>query len=153
MRNFPDGHRDLEELEKRRFRAIDLLQQGESKAAVARLFSVSSQTVARWAIQFRVHGRAGLKSADLAGRKPELDQKDRERLQKLLLEGPRKIGYETPGWTCPRVADLIERRFGVRYHTGHVWKLLTALGWTLRQPTGQALDHSKAKTLRWERSE
>jgi Winged helix-turn helix len=28
---------------------------------------------------------------------------------------------ETPLWTCPRVAHLIEQEFGVRYHEGHVY--------------------------------
>jgi hypothetical protein len=52
---------------------------------------------------------ACLSSAGRAGRKPLLDVKQRARLTALLLEGPEKLGYETPLWTCPRVADLIER--------------------------------------------
>jgi len=31
---------------------------------------------------------------------------------------------------APRVADLIERECGVRYHPGHVWKISAAVGWT-----------------------
>jgi transposase len=73
-------------------------------------------------------GEKGLKASGRAGRKPLLHAKQRARLTSRLLEGPEKLGYETPLWTCPRVADLIERKFGIHYHAGHVWKLLRQLG-------------------------
>jgi transposase len=38
------------------------------------------------------------------------------------------FGYDGHSWTCPRVARLIESQFGVAYHPGHVWKVLTSLG-------------------------
>jgi hypothetical protein len=40
-------------------------------------------------------GRADLQKAGRAGRKPELDQRNRERLHALFLEGPEQQGYET----------------------------------------------------------
>jgi transposase len=149
MDDRPGIHRDFEELENRRIRAISLWEQGETQAAVARRFGVAPQTVARWVCQFRLQGRAGLKKADQAGRKPGLDSKDLERLKMLLLAGPGKIGYETPRWSCPRVADLIERKFGVRYHPGHIWKLMSSLGWSPQRPICHALDDSEANTLLW----
>ena len=51
--------------------------------------------------------------------KPRLRETQRQQLKKLLLTGPEQLGYETPLWTCPRVAHLIEQQFGVRYHEGH----------------------------------
>jgi transposase len=153
MRDLSDGAGNPVELEDRRMRAISLWQQGETQAAVARRFDVAPQTVARWVSQFRLQGMAGLKKAKQAGRKPKLDHKQREGLEKLLLLGPQRMGYETPGWTCTRVADLIEGRFGVRYHTDHVWKLLTALGWAVQRPVGQEPDRKQGKTLRWVHSE
>jgi hypothetical protein len=39
-------------------------------------------------------------------------------LAKLLLKSPERLGYETPLWTCPQVARLIDPEFGVRYHPG-----------------------------------
>jgi transposase len=149
MGNPPGVRRDFEELENRRMRAIGLWQRGETQAAVARRVGVAPQTVARWVCQFRLQGKAGLKMADRAGRKPGLAQADRERLKLLLLAGPEKIGYKTSRWTCPRVGDLIERKFGLRYHPGHIWKLLSALGWTPQRPICNAVGHNQAKTLRW----
>ena len=72
-----------------------------------------------------------------------LDAGQRRQLVNRLLEGPEKLGYETPLWTCPRVADLIEREFGVHYHAGHVWKLLRQLNWSPQRPKGRALERNE----------
>jgi transposase len=116
---------------------------------VARQVGVVAQTVARWVSQYRREGKSGLKKAGRAGRKPVLDQQDRKRINTLLLEGTGPMDYQTPFWTCPRVAHLIEREFGVRYHPGHVWKLLIDLGWRLQLSRRRAWGRYQAQTLRW----
>jgi transposase len=47
------------------------------------------------------------------------------------------------------VADLIKREFGVRYHPGHVWKILAALGWSPQRPAGPGHDLKENETLSW----
>lgn len=143
--------RDFDELEKRRFDAIRLWERGETQSAIARQVRVVRQTVARWVQQCRRQGKASLKKAGRAGRKPRLSPKDRQRLEKLLLRGPEQLGYETPLWTCPRVADLIEREFGVHYHPGHVWKVLIALGWSPQRPTGRARERNEDEIQHWQK--
>ena len=128
MGNARGVRRDFEALEQRRLRGLGLLREGFNQSEVARRLKVCSQTVSRWAKTISEQGEKGLKAAGRAGRKPLLDVKQRVRLISRLLEGPEKLGYETPLWTCPRVADLIEREFGIHYHAGHVWKLLRQLG-------------------------
>jgi transposase len=84
-------------------------------------------------------------------RKPLLSEADRKRLEESLLQGPEAIGYETPLWTCPRVADLIAREFGVRYREGHVWKVLVSLGWSPQRPTGKARERNEAGIRTWKK--
>ena len=112
--------RDLQELEKRRFEAMRLLDQGLNQSETARRLKVARQTVSAWRRQYRRQGPAGLRRAGRAGRKPLLDAAQRERLASLLLQGPEVHGFPTPLWTCPRVARLIGDEFGVDYHEGHV---------------------------------
>ena len=80
-----------------------------------------------------------------------LDEKDRQRLEELLVRGPEALGYETPLWTCPRVAHLIEQEFGIRYHEGHVWKVLVSLGWSPQRPTGKARERNEEQIRTWKR--
>jgi transposase len=146
--------RDFAALEKRRFQAINLLEKGNlSQSDVARRVHVCRQTVSRWADEFRAGGGEALQSAGRAGRKPELTEADRERLQELLLQGPEKLGYQTPLWTCARVAHLIENEFSVEYHPGHVWKILDDLGWSCQRPVGRARERNEEAIRRWRRVE
>jgi transposase len=96
-------------------------------------------------------GEKALRAAGRAGRKRRLDEKQRQRLVARLLEGPEKLGYETPLWTCERVAHLIEQEFGVRYHAGHVWKLLRQLNWSPQRPAGRALERNEEAIGEWKR--
>src|SRR5215472_14097720 len=108
--------RDFVALEKRRLEAINLLGKSDlNQAEVARRLHVCRQTVSRWADEFRAGGRDALQKAGRAGRKAALTESARKRLEELLLQGPEKLGYETPLWTCARVAHLIEDKFDVEY--------------------------------------
>ena len=143
--------RDFEGLERRRLKAAGLLQKGVSQAEVARRVGVHRQSVSRWALQLEQGGREGLKRAGRAGRKPRLSEEDLARIERGLERGPEALGYETSLWTSWRVADLIEHECRVRYHPGHVWRILGQLGWSCQRPTGRALERDEAAIRRWKK--
>jgi len=151
MGNARGVRRDFAALEQRRFEGLKLLRQGFNQSEVARRVKVCSQTVSRWAKVVSQEGEKALRAAGRAGRKRLLDEKQRQRLVARLLEGPEKLGYETPLWTCERVAHLIEQEFGVRYHAGHVWKLLRQLNWSPQRPAGRALERTEEAIGEWKR--
>jgi len=142
--------RDFDAMEKRRLEAIGLLQNSDlNQSEVARRLQVCRQTVSRWVDRFQPGGKESLKKTGRAGRKPELTEADHDRLQELLLKGPEKLGYETPLWTCARVAHLIDKEFGVEYHRGHVWKILDGLGWSCQRPVGRARERNEEEIRQW----
>lgn len=143
--------RDFDALEERRLRAFELLKQGLSEAEVARRVGVHRQSVNRWAKQIESSGRKGLKKAGRAGRKSRLGEADLRRIERELKRGPEALGYETSLWTLRRVAELIERTCEVRYHPGHVWWLLSRLGWSCQRPTGRALQRDEVAIERWKK--
>ena len=144
--------RDFVALEKRRFETVRLLRKGDlNQSEIARRVHVCRQTVSRWAKEFQAGGRQALQKAGRAGRKPQLTTSDQKRLEKLLLQGPEKLGYETPLWTCARVAHLIQDEFGVDYHPGHVWKILDDLGWSCQRPIGRARERNEEAVRHWQR--
>lgn len=153
MGNPAGVQRDFDALEKRRFAAMRLLDKGLNQTEVGRRVKVVRQTVARWVRQYRLTGAAALKKAGRAGRKPRLSASNRERLVKLLLRGPEALGYETPLWTCPRVAHLVESEFKIRYHEGPVWKLLISLGWSPQRPTGRARERNEEAIRGWQKKQ
>ena len=143
------GKRDFEALEKRRFEAVRMVEQGLNQSETARRLSVARQTVGEWLRLYREQGAAGLRQAGRAGRKPLLDSQQLAQLEAMLLEGPEAHGFPTPLWSCPRVARLIRDRFGVNYHEGHVWKLLRALSWSPQRPVGKARERNEQAIREW----
>ncbi len=144
--------RDFDALEKRRLEAVRLVvEKGLSQSEAARRVKAAQQSVSRWVGEHRKRGAAGLRQAERAGRKPLLDAVQLERLVSLLLQGPEAHGFPTPLWSCPRVARLIADEFGVRYHEGHVWKILRTLNWSPQRPVGKARERNEEAIRTWKR--
>jgi transposase len=147
--------RDFHGLEVRRQRAARLFAAGrETQGAIARLLGASRQSVMRWYRAWRKGGRAALRAAGRAGRKPRVTPAQMVEVGAALRQGPRAHGFRTNLWTLPRVARVIKQLTGVQYHPGHVWRLLGALDWTLQRPAKRAKERNEAaieywKTTRW----
>ena len=54
-------------------------------------------------------------------------------------------------WTCARVAQVIDREFGVTYHADHVGRLLHSLGFTPQKPRRRARERDEEAIERWRR--
>ncbi len=143
------ARRDFDGLERRRMRAVRFFEQGETQSAVARRLDVSRTTAMRWAQAWDQQGREGLRAAGRAGRKPRLAEQQLQQVEEVLLGGALGAGYATEYWTLARVAEVIEQLTRVRYHPGHVWRVLRKLGWSRQKPTTRARERDEAAIERW----
>lgn len=137
------------QLERRRARAIALLQDGRAPVEVARLVGVDRRSVRRWHAAYRQAGLSGLAARPVPGRPSKLTARQREQLETLLVRGADASGFESDLWTCPRVAHVIARRFGIRYHVDHIGRLLRSLGWTPQRPVRRAWERNEEEIRRW----
>ncbi len=92
---------------------------------------------------------AAILLAGRAGRKPKLSAAQLAHVEQELLRGPRAQGYASEVWTLPRIADLIHKVTGVQYHSGHVWRVLHALGWSVQRPEHRAKERDEEAIERW----
>jgi transposase len=144
------SQRDFEGMERRRKRAARLFARGATQADVARELAVSRQSVSRWYADWRAGGSTALKAAGRAGRMPRLTAAQLRQVDLALRQGPRVHGFGTDLWTLERVAAVIEAETGVRYHPGHVWKLLRdKLGWSRQRPARRAVERDDEAIARW----
>jgi transposase len=143
------ARRDFQALAQRRKQAARLFAEGERLATVARRLQVSRQSVSRWYRQWKSGGAAALKSAGRAGRAPRVNATELRQVERALREGARANGFNTDLWTLPRVAQVIERLTGVKYHAGHVWRVMRAMGWTLQRPARRAKERNEEAIRRW----
>jgi transposase len=140
-----------QELERRRRRAIVLLRAGENLSTVAHAVNASASSVHRWYQAYQRNGRAGLRPRPTPGRPSRLSASQCRRLLALLQRGPPAAGYPTELWTLKRMAEVIEKKFDVRYHPGHVWWLLERLGWSCQKPERRAREYDEEAVARWRR--
>lgn len=142
-----------QELERRRRRAIALLEKGHSQAEVTGIVGACHRSVGRWQKMARA-GPDALASKPHPGRKRRLSNKEHRRLEKLLLKGATAHGWPNDLWTANRVAEVIEKKFGVEYHPEHVRKILKErLGWTSQKPECRARQRDEKEIERWKREE
>ena len=136
------------ELERRRIRAVKLIEQGESPSVIARILGVRSTSLHRWLRQARQEG--GLAAKPIEGPKPRLSDGQISELEQLLLKGATAHGWANNLWTAGRVTALIQRHFGVRFHPEHVRKLLNRrLNWSSQRPQRQHQDGDDAARALW----
>jgi transposase len=143
--------RDHKEMEKRRLRGCKMLEKGYGCAEVAERLGVSRAVVYRWQAAWQSGGREAVVSKGKAGRKPRLGTQAAARITEALLAGPRAQGYKTDLWTLPRVGHLIEKIAAVRYHEGHVWRVLGRLGFSCQRPERRAIERDDKEVRQWRR--
>ena len=137
------AQRDFKGMERRRLRAARMFEGGATQADVVHRLGVSRTSASRWWQAWKAEGREGLRAAGRAGRKPRLSAVELGKLEQALCAGPGAHGYATDLWTLPRIRDVIERVTGVRYHEGHVWRVMRRLGWSLQKPTTRARERDE----------
>lgn len=120
-----------------------------SLASIARELKVTRQSATRWYQQWRKGGSGALKAAGRAGRKPRLSASQLRKVEVALLKGARHHGFNAELWTLPRVATVVERVTGVKYHPGHVWKILGSMNWSAQKPERQAKERDEVKVQYW----
>jgi len=138
-------------LEDRRIKAIKLFNSGHSQASIAKIFNVGQRTVRLWVSNFKKNGKSGLISRPNTGRPPKIDSKITKRLEAILIRGAKKAGFATDLWTCPRIAQVIKKKFGISYHVDHLCRLLRSLGWSPQKPEKRAIERDENKIRTWRR--
>src|SRR5579871_4920430 len=103
-----------DELERRRRRAVELVEGGESPSTVARILGVHETSVHRWRRLAR--SQDGLAAKPHPGPTPRLSDEQLAELEQLLLQGAQKHGWPNQLWTADRVKVVIKRHFGLDYH-------------------------------------
>ena len=143
--------RDHAALEKRRLRAAEMFDRNVPVPEVVRRLGVARQVAYRWHDSWRSGGQSALASKGAAGRKSRIDPSHRQQIIEALLQGPLAQGYKTQLWTLPRVTTLIEDLTGVRYHPGHVWRVLGSLGFSCQRPERRAIERDEVAIRQWRR--
>jgi transposase len=125
------------------------VEQGLSSAEIGRRLGVDPRTVRRWKRERRLRGEAGLDVKKAPGAKSQLDGRQRHGLKRRLIAGAAAQGFATDVWTSRRIAELIEREYGVTYHVDHIPYLMKSLGFSAQKPELRAKERDEEAIRQW----
>lgn len=135
--------------EGRRLRAWDLHAAGWKQKDIAAALGVSEGAVSQWLRRGREGGVHALRHRPSPGAPPRLNAEQRAQIPALLAQGAEAYGFAGDVWTTRRVAAVLERTFGVRYHPAHVSRLLRRLDWSPQKPVVRATQRDEAAIRAW----
>jgi transposase len=143
------SHGTAAELEARRRLAVRRVDEGWAQTDVAAFVGVHPVTVAKWVARYRAGGTNGLKAKPTPGRPRFLAAAQERKVLGWLAELPTKHGFRTDLWTARRVAELVLRKFGVRFHPNYLREWLAARNYTPQKPARRARQRDQTAIDRW----
>jgi len=134
----------------RRQRAWELHQAGWWQKDIAAALGVSRAAVCQWIKCAREGGGVqALRNRPHLGGPSKLTAQQRGQIPELLARGAPAYGFRGDVWTAKRIAEVIWRTFGVRYHPDHVSRLLRQTGWSVQRPIQRATQRDEDAVPRW----
>lgn len=137
------------ELERRRRLAVRRLQEGYTATEVADFLGVHLRTVRYWRAAHKRRGDRGLDAKPHRGRPSKLSARQARQVLGWFRHNPRSFGFATELWTARRVAQVIQRKWGIPYHPRYLNAWLTDRGITSQKPQRQAREADREAIERW----
>jgi len=137
------------ELEARRRLAVARVNEGWKQKDVAAFLGVSLKAVGKWMAAYRASGDDGLAGKPHPGPKPKLSKRQEQAVLSWLAKSPKAFGYKTDLWTTRRLAEVIERRYGIHFNSNYLAEWLTRRGHTPQKPEVVAVERDNPAIARW----
>lgn len=147
MRRTDENRGDAKEW--RRMRAWELFQADWQQQEIAEVLGVSEGAVSQWLKIGREQGEEGLRGKVAKGPICRLSAEQEAQLPALLDQGAEAHGFRGNVWTTERVAAMIQKQFGVKYHPAHMSRLLKRLGYSLQKPVEKASQRKEEAIAAW----
>src|SRR4249919_4363584 len=145
------NHQTLETI---RLMAIERVREGERPSEVIEAYGFNRTTIYKW-IKKAFGSGAGIKalrSTKATGRPRSLTPAQERRVFRWINgRDPRQYGLDFGLWTRSVVAELIQRKFGIRLGLTAVGALLAKLGLTPQKPLQRAYQRDPEAIEAWRR--
>jgi transposase len=136
-------------LEGRRLLAWELYQAGWKQKAISVALGVTPGAVSQWMKRGRDGGKEALLRRKAPGATSKLSTEQLAKLPEVLARGAVAYGFHGQVWNHPRIAKVIQRELGVKYHPNHIPRLLKKINWTRQKPHRRASQRDEAAVQRW----
>jgi transposase len=137
------------ELERRRRLAVTRIAEGWPQTKVAAFLGVDPRTVRDWWARHQADAEHGLDAKPHPGRPRKLTPDQENTVLSWFSRSATDFGFANELWTAGRVAQLIYKECGVRFHPHYLSAWLARRRITPQKPEKQARERDPAKIERW----
>ena len=141
-------------LETIRVMAVERVWEGKAASTVIASYGFHRTTIYKWLVAAARPGvgLAALQSRPAPGRPRSLTVRQEQQVFRWINgNDPRQYGLDFGLWTRAMVAELIERKFGIRLGLTAVGELLAKLNLTPQKPLQRAYQRDPEAIERWQR--
>jgi len=125
------------------------VREGWKQKDVAAFLGVSLKAVGKWVAASKASGDDGLAGKPHPGAKPKLSKPQERSVLSFLAKKPQAFGYKTDLWTTRRLAEVIAKRYGVRFHSNYLAAWLRRRGYSPQKPEIEAVERKNPAIARW----
>lgn len=104
-----------------------------------------------WKQALEQGGAQALRATPRSGRPTLVAPEALAPLPDILARGALAYGFSTDFWTIPRILEVTEKEWGVRYTTTAMWRLLQRHGLSWQRPRRQAREKDVISVENWRR--
>jgi transposase len=105
--------------------------------------------VSQWITKGRTQGTEALRHHPWPGTPPKLRPEQLAQWPQLLAKGAEAFGFRGQVWMAARVAEVIKREYGVRYHPTHCSRLLHKIKYSRQKPGERASQRDETAIKLW----
>jgi transposase len=102
---------------------------------------------------YRRGGDGALAGRDPTGRPRKLTARQERQVLRWFDQSPTKFGFPTELWTAGRVAQVIHRKWHIKFHPHYLSQWLAERRITPQKPRFQAREHDEDEVQRWLRED
>jgi len=148
-RLYKDAIKDNQAKISMRLQGILFSLQGKNAPEISKILNVHRSTVNLWIEHWNKYNEYGLLEGQRSGRPTKLNLSDLEKISDIIESGPVAYGLDTGVWTSIIISSIIEDEFNIKYHPGHIRKLLKSLGFSQQRPLIKIYKADKQKQNKW----
>lgn len=124
--------------EARRRLAVARVNEGRTQEDVAAFLGVSTCAV----------GADGLRARPRPGARPKLSKRQERAVLSWVARSPRAFGYPDDLWTTRRLAEVIAKKYEVRFNSNYLAEWLTNRGYSPQGPEVRAVERDEPAIAR-----
>ena len=143
--------RDRAVLARRRRSAARRFACGDRQVAIAHALGVTRAAVSQWHAAWERGGAGALASKGPPGFPSRLTPEKRRELKRIVLRGPRRLGYATDFWTVDRIRDAARKKLRVSLGYTRIWHAVIDLGFSCQKPETRATARDERAITDWKR--